>query len=84
MGRRRWLLSRLVAALRRRGALIAGLWVGLAASLAVAAIGVEAGIPGLWQAGFLWSDQWWWSLTPEAAQPWLFAAARGAAYGCGL
>jgi hypothetical protein len=81
VGRRRLLHSRLVAALRRRGALVAGLSTGMFASLAVAAIGVLAGIPGLWQAGFLWSDQWWWSLTPEAAQPWLFAAGRGATYG---
>jgi hypothetical protein len=81
VGRRRLLQSRLVAALRRRGALVAGLSTGMVSSLAVAAVGVLAGIPGLWQAGFLWSDQWWWSLTPEAAQPWLFAAVRGATYG---
>ena len=79
VGRRRLLQSRLAAALRGRGALVAGVAAGIVLHLAVAVIGVQAGLPGLWQVGFFWSD--WWSLVPEPAQPWLFATVNGAAYG---
>jgi len=81
IGRRRLLQSRLAAALRRREAGLTGLTVAVAVHLAVAGIAVAAGLPGLWQVGFWWSEQWWWSLVPDAAQPWLFAATKGAFYG---
>jgi hypothetical protein len=77
--RRRLLRSRPALALRRRGAVATGVAVGMLLHLGAAVLGVAAGVPGLWQVGFFWSE--WWSLVPEPAQPWLFAAARGAAYG---
>jgi hypothetical protein len=73
--------SRAVAALCRRGPVAAGIVVGVAAQLIVTAVAVAAGIPALWQAGFLWSEQWWWALAPEAVQPWGFALTQGAVYG---
>jgi hypothetical protein len=79
--RRRLLQSALAANVRRRGALATGVTVGVVLHLLAAAVGVVFGLPLLWQAGFLWSQQWWWALVPEAWQPWLFAAVRGAAYG---
>lgn len=81
LSRRRLVRSPLAAALRRKGAIVTGVTVGVALHLMSAAVGVAFGLPLLWQAGFLWSQQWWWALVPEPWQPWLFAAARGAAYG---
>jgi hypothetical protein len=79
--RRRLLQSALAVNARRRGALATGMTVGMVLHLLVAAVGVAFGLPPLWQAGFLWSQQWWWALAPEAWQPWLFAAVCGMAYG---
>jgi hypothetical protein len=76
LGRSTW-----AAWLRRRGAVVTGVTAGILVHLLAAAVGVIYGVPLLWQSGFLWSQQWWWALAPEAGQPWLFAAARGAAYG---
>ena len=81
LGRPRLQHSQFAATLRRRGPLMTGVVVGVILSLAIAGLGVASGLPQLWQVGFFWSDQWWWALVPEAAQPWLFAAARGIAYG---
>jgi len=79
---RRWVERSLLAArLRRRGAIATGMAAGIFIHLLAAVVGVIFGVPHLWQSGFLWSQQWWWALVPEAWQPWLFAAARGAAYG---
>ncbi len=71
----------MAAELRRRGPVAAGISAGIAVHLAVAAVGVTAEIPVLWQMGFFWSAQDLWILLPEPLQPWAFAAARGAAYG---
>jgi hypothetical protein len=55
--------------------------VGVVLHLMVTAIGVLFGQPPLWQIGLFWSEQWWWALVPEHAQPWGFAVEQGAVYG---
>lgn len=79
--RRRLRRSRPAAVLRQRGPVVTGMVVGVVLHLLTAAVGVAFGLASLWQTGFLWSQQWWWVLMPEPAQPWAFAALRGAAYG---